>query len=189
MKINLDFIKNETLEAYSIETLNITPKEAELHNLRCIINNRPEQMIKAGQFKVLKENGEIWMPNTLMEVTTHQKAIKKAKGNILVAGLGLGMFLKAIKDKKEVDKITVIEKSKEVIKLVGKYYQDKKIKIINADIFQYQTQEKFDFIWLDIWPDICSDNLQEMKTLKDKFSKNSKDILCWSEEILRVGES
>lgn len=189
MKINLDFIKDETLGAYSIETLNITPKEAELQNIRCVINNRPEQMIEAGQFKVLKENGEIWMSNTLMEVTTHQEAIKKAKGNILVAGLGLGMFLTAIKDKKEVNKITVIEKSKEIIELVGKYYQDKKIEIINADIFQYQTKEKFDFIWLDIWPDICSDNLQEMEILKNKFSKNSKDILCWSEEILRSGES
>ena len=189
MKINLDFIKDETLGAYSIETLNITSKEAELHNLRCIINNRPEQMIKAGQFKILKENGEIWMSNTLMEVRTHQEAISRAKGNILVAGLGLGMFLTAIKDKKEVNKITVIEKSKEVIELIGKYYQDKKIEIVNADIFKYQTKEKFDFIWLDIWPYICNDNLQEMEFLKNKFSKNSKDILCWSEEILRAREN
>lgn len=189
MKINLDFIKDETLGAYSIETLNITPREAEFQNLRCIINNRPEQMVEAGQFKVLKENKEIWMSNTLMEVKTHQEAISRARGNILVAGLGLGMFLTAIKDKKEVNKITVIEKSKEVIELVGKYYQDKKIKIVNTDIFQYKTKEKFDFIWLDIWADICNDNLKEMETLKNKFSKNSKDILCWSEEILRAGEN
>lgn len=189
MKINLDFIKDETLGAYSVETLNISPKEAELQNLRCIINNRPEQMIEAGQFKVLKENGEIWMSNTLMEIKTHQKAISRAKGNILVAGLGLGMFLTAIKDKKEINKITVIEKSKEVIELIGKYYQDKKIEIINADIFQYQTKEKFDFIWLDIWSDICNNNLEKMELLKNKFSKNSKDILCWSEEILRAGEN
>lgn len=185
MEINLDFIKDETLGAFSIETLNITQREAEIQNLRCIINNRPEQMLEAGQFKILKENGEIWMSNTLMEVITHQKAIKQAKGNVLVAGLGLGMFLTAIKDKKEINKIIVIEKSKEIIKLIGKYYQNKKIEIINSDIFQYQTKEKFDFIWFDIWPDICNDNLQEMEFLKNKFSKNSNDILCWSEEFLK----
>lgn len=184
MKINLDFIKDEKLGAYSVETRDISKEEANIQLLRCLINNRPEQMVEAGQFKVLKENDYIWMSNTLMEVVTHKEAINQAKGNILVAGLGLGMFLTAIKDKKEVTKITVVEKSSDIIKLIGKYYQDEKIEIINEDIFNFKTDDEFDLIWIDIWADICSDNLKEMEKLKIKFSKNSKNILCWSEEIL-----
>ena len=185
MQINLDFIKDEKIGNFSVETLTISPFDAELHNLSCKINKRPEQVVEAGTFKVLKENGDIWMSNTLMEVATHQQAIKKAKGNVLVAGLGLGMFLTAIKDKKEVKKITVIENSQEVIELVGKYYQDEKIQIINEDICDFNTDEKFDLIWLDIWATISRDNLKEMDLLRKKFSKNSKNILCWSEEIFR----
>lgn len=185
MQINLDFLKDEKVGRYSIETIKISEKEAEFQNIRCIINNRPEQMVQPGTFKVLKENGSIWMSNTLMEVKTHQEAIKKAKGKVLVAGLGLGMYLTAIKDKLEVEEIVVVEKSKDIISLTGKYFKDnKKIKIVNTDIFKYQTKEKFDFIWLDIWQDICADNLKEMKKLKNKFKDNSTDILCWSENIL-----
>lgn len=184
-EINLDFIKNETIGAYEVTTKVLTEQEAKFYNLRALLNNRLEALVNAGTYKVLTKDGEIVMSNTQLEITTHQEAIEKAKGNILVAGLGLGMFLTAIKDKKEVKKIVVVEKSEEIIQMIGKYYKDNKIEIINEDIFDFSTKDTFDLIWIDIWNDFNNYNLEEMEYLKEKFSSNSKEILCWSEDILR----
>lgn len=103
-KINLDFIKDESIGAYKVTTKVLTEQDAKFYNLRAILNNRLESLVNAGTYKVLIKDGEIVMSNTQLEITTHQEAIEKAKGNILVAGLGLGMFLTAIKDKKEIKK-------------------------------------------------------------------------------------
>lgn len=184
-EINLDFIKDESIGAYKVITKVLTEQDAKFYNLRAILNNRLESLVNAGTYKVLIKDGEIVMSNTQLEITTHQEAIEKAKGNILVAGLGLGMFLTAIKDKKEINRIVVLEKSKEVIQMIGKYYKDDKIEIINEDIFDFDTKANFDLIWLDIWNDFDNSNLEEMEYLKEKFSSNSKEILCWSEDILR----
>lgn len=66
------------------------------------------------------------MFNTNMEINTHLTAIDVAHGNVLVTGLGLGMFLTAILQKPELKSITVIEQSEEVIQLVAPYFQGKK---------------------------------------------------------------
>lgn len=183
--INLDFIKDEKIGCYEVKTMKITEEQAYYYNLRAIINNRLEELVNSGIYKKLTKFGEILMTNTQLEIRTHEEAIKQSKGNILVAGLGLGMFLTAIKNKKDVDKIIVVEKSKEVIEMIGKYYNDRKIEIINEDIFNFNTDMKFDLIWLDIWSYLDKENLKEMNYLRKKFSLNSDNILCWSENILR----
>ena len=184
MKIDLGFIKDEKIGKTKVETFEITEQDSFYSKLRAQLNNKPEQIIEPGHYKRLIIDDEVVMSNTKMEIETHLEAINKAKGNILVAGLGLGMYLTAIKDKPEVKSITVIEYSKDIIELTGKYYNDDKIKIINDDIFKYETDEKFDLIWLDIWTYFDEDNLKEMELLRNKFSKNSNEILCWSEDIL-----
>ena len=184
MKIDLNFIKDEKIGKAEVNTFEITEREHFYSKLRAQLNNKPEQIIEPGTYKRLFVNGELVMSNTNMEVDTHLKAISKAKGNVLVSGLGLGLYLTAVKDMEEVKSITVIEKSKDVIELIGKYYKNDKIKIINDDIFKYETDEHFDLIWLDIWRDFNEDNLKEMELLRNKFSKNSNEILCWSEDIL-----
>ena len=78
----------------------------------------------------------------------------------------------------------MVEKEKDIIDLIGKYFIDDKIEIINADIFEYETDEHFDFVWIDIWENINVNNIKEMELLKKKFSKNSDSILCWSEDMI-----
>lgn len=98
------------------------------------------------------------------------------------------MYLQNIKGKKEVISITVIEKSKEVIELIGKYYKDnKKIKIINEDIFNYTSDIRFDFAFFDIWSDISNENLKEFRKLKRKF-KNIPNMIFWSEDIIKINQ-
>lgn len=184
MNFNLEHLKDEKIGDWRIETFEIPEDYARMRNV--FIKN-PLMKLEGGIYKkLINRIGGVIMSNTPMERKTHIEAINKAKGNVLVAGLGLGMYLQNIKDKEEVTSITVIEKSKEVIELTAKYFKDcQKIKIINEDIFNYTSDIKFEFDFLDIWSDISEDNLVEFDILREKF-KEIPEIICWSEDIIEL---
>lgn len=118
----------------------------------------------------------------------HIHAVFKAKGHILINGLGIGMVLNACLLKPEVAHATVIEISQDVINLVADHYNRKfpgKVEIIHADAFEYTPpkNKKFDMVWHDIWPDICPDNLPEMTQLHRKYAKRTTWQNSWAKEI------
>ena len=186
MNFNLEYLKDAKIGDWRIETVEIPEDYARMRNV--FIKN-PLMKLEGGIYKKLINRIDgVVMSNTPMERKTHIEAINKAKGNVLVAGLGLGMYLQNIKDKEEVTSITVIEKSKEVIELIAKYFKDcQKIKIINEDIFNYTPDIKFEFAFLDIWSDISEDNLVEFDILREKF-KDIPEIICWSEDIIELNK-
>ena len=96
----------------------------------------------------------------------------QAAGNVLIAGLGIGMLLTLLPSKPSVTRITVLEKSKTLIDLVGPYYDNPMIDIVHADVFEWETTEKFDTIYFDIWSDISSDNYEATKALHKKYRRN-----------------
>lgn len=185
VKINLNFIKNETVGKATVNEFTISKYYSQLTLLKAKRNNRPEDYIKDGTYKRLYFDGQLLMSNTKMEINYHFEAFYRATGTVLVAGLGLGMYLYIIKDLKDVKRIVVVEKEKDIIDLIGKYFVNDKIEIINADIFKFETDEHFDFIWLDIWNNISVENIKEMELLKNKFAKNSDNILCWNEDLIK----
>ena len=75
--------------------------------------------IPTGKFIKLTHRGEVVMSDTAMEKRTNRDFVVKAHGNVLIGGLGIGLILLAIQDKEDIEQITVIEKNKEVIELVG----------------------------------------------------------------------
>ena len=106
---------------------------------------------------LLQDNKE-WMMAVPSEFYTNDPYAKKAKGNVITFGLGIGYFTYMTLLNKNVDSITIIEKSKEVIDLfkeIKKYFpHPEKIKIINADAFDYFKEnklKKYDYIYVDIW--------------------------------------
>jgi hypothetical protein len=120
-------------------------------------------------------NGEIIMSNTPMEMRTNEKFIRYAHGNVLIAGLGLGMVLTQIGKKADVEKIVVIEKEQAIIDLVWQHIAPQmycKSAIHHGDIFAYREDiclkydRKFDVIYFDIWPAIRSDNWEDVKRLR-----------------------
>ena len=183
MDFKLSFLKEEKIGDWEISSFKIDEFYAKARNL--FIKN-PLMKLKAGEYKKLTNKNSIVMSNTPMEQITHIKAINNARGNILVAGLGLGMYLYNIKDKKNIESITVVEYSDEVIQMVGKYFKEyDKIKIIKDNIFDYIPNIKYDFAFFDIWSDISEENRKDFQILKEKFSE-IKEIICWSEDILDI---
>ena len=65
------------------------------------------------------------------------------------------------------------------------------MKIIHDDINNYldKTEEKFDFVYLDTWPDLNASRLDEIVRLK-KLAKNvlrneNSRVICWGEKVVR----
>jgi len=139
--------------------------------------------ISDGKYVRLNVNGQLMMSDTDMEKRSNRGFIYAANGNVLIAGLGIGLILKAILEKPEVESITIIEKYKDVIDLVSPYFTNPKIEIIEADIFEWKPpkDKKYDTIYFDIWPEISTDNLEDIKILhnrfKNKLNRNNPD--CW----------
>lgn len=133
------------------------------------------------------------MSDTPAEINDHLVAIEHAKKQVLINGLGIGMVLNACLKKPEVEHVTVIEIDPDIFKLVAPHYQQKwgdRLSIILGDAFKFVPSKdlKYNMIWNDIWPDICADNYNEMKSLKAKYkvylARNGWQG-CWVEKEVK----
>jgi spermidine synthase len=158
-----------------IKHIEVTKKDESWTRIRAAMH--PEEYVEAGHYVQLLINGSVMMSDTQMEKRSNIGVICEARGHVLIAGLGMGMILPPILARKEVKSVTVIEKSRDVIDLVEpsllKIKGGRKLKVIEADIFDWKPEKgtKFDVIYFDIWPNICTDNLLGMATLHQRFAK------------------
>lgn len=113
-------------------------------------------------------------------------------GNVLIAGLGLGMILHPILGKPEVARVTVLERSEHVIKLVGPTVRSSpKLDIIQANVFDWvppKGSPKWNVIYFDIWAHLDIENLAEMARLHRKFGRyrDKADPDNWMESWART---
>lgn len=173
---------------WKIEIFEVSEQEAQFDNIRNLINARSRYM-SPGRYTRLTYCGRVIMSDTHDEMYDHQFFVHRAKGNILINGLGIGMVLKNVLLKPEVDLVIVNELSEDVIKLVASHYQDPRLTINHTDAFTWKPKNglKFDNIWHDIWISRCTDNLEDMKKLCRRYGKwktpNGYQG-CWSREQL-----
>lgn len=148
-----------------------------------------------GTYARLRIDGVVVMSDTQMERRTSSEFIYRAHGHVLIAGLGLGMVLHALRDHMDrVASITVVEVNQDVIDLVAPKYRHPKIRIVQGDITTWEPPAgaKYDVIYFDIWPSICEDNLKLMAQLGRRFAryKNRANpdvwLECWSRPELRA---
>ena len=125
-------------------------------------------------FPAILENGIEWMTITPNEVETMREPIAKCRGRVLTLGLGLGYFAFHASEKPEVERVVVVERSRDVIEIFKTYLLPQfpnadKIEIVEADAFGYMQTEmprgKFDYVFSDLWHD-ASDGLEMYRKLK-----------------------
>jgi len=132
----------------------------------------PDEYVKEGMYCKLMRNGEIFMSDTDMEKDTNREFIYHAHGRILIGGLGIGLIILAIQDKQNVAEMVVVEKYREVIDLVKPHLPlNDKVKIVCADAFDYMPEGVFNVIYMDIWPDICTDNKEQYMKLARRYGR------------------
>lgn len=68
---------------------------------------------------VLYQGRRPWMSTSLMEQESHAFHVARAEGVVVVAGLGLAMYAYAVAHAPAVERVVVVERSPEVIRLVA----------------------------------------------------------------------
>jgi spermidine synthase len=182
----------------AVEHFTITRKEADRENM--MQSFRPGtglDAVEAGRFARLRIGGQVMMSDTPMERLTNWEVVDEARGDVLVAGLGLGLILYPMIAKEGVRSITVVEMFADVIALVwphvkafhGRVWPSERrsaqtgkvtawpphISVVHADIFKWmpagrgKTAAKYDVIYFDIWPTRAVDNLPQIAKLHQRF--------------------
>ena len=132
------------------------------------------------KFLVLNYKDVTWMSITPNEIKTMEPAIKKASGNIVVFGLGLGYFAFMASLKEEVKSITIIENDINVINifmenLLPLFSQKEKINIVQADALEVIKKPlPYDFAFVDLWHSV-EDGLNLFLEFK-KQEKNNPNV-------------
>lgn len=86
----------------------------------------------------LKINGAVWMTDEYPYTESLGSFAQRARGSVLVAGLGLGIVVHQLCENPNVTKITVVERNKDVIKLVKPLLPaDPRIEIVESDFYDF----------------------------------------------------
>ncbi len=109
-------------------------------------------------YRVMTENNSVWMSITPYEINTMKKSLEKAKGKVLTFGLGLGYYAYMASLKEDVESVTIVENSSQVIslftkeQLLSQFPNPKKINIIKGDAFiQMKSADDYDYVFVDIY--------------------------------------
>ena len=148
------------------------------------------QPLTAETYTRLLIGNTLWMTDAEFECRTNYDTVYRSSGDVLIAGLGLGLILGPMLRRGVITSITVLERSADVIALISPCYQNPKLTIIEADVHLWQPPKRaFDFIYFDIWADVPnSDTKTEITTLKKRYRsalKKGGRTAAWCEDYAR----
>ena len=173
-----------------VERFTIAPHDP--HNFLTAL--RSGRGTRPGTYTRLLLNGQLWMSDTDAEKRDHLEPLWHIQSNkarrVLINGLGLGMVLKAALTFDHVEHVDVVEIDERVVSLIGKHYAaDPRVHIHYADAYEQAKRwapgTRWDVIWSDIWPDLCTDNLPEMARLRRSYGRRCDWHGCWGRELLQ----
>ncbi|MBQ3482571.1 MAG: hypothetical protein IJA78_00155 [Clostridia bacterium] len=148
---------------------------------------------EAYPFPAVLESGREWMTLQPNEMVTTKPAIQKAHGRVLTFGLGLGYFAYHAAEKENVESVTVVDVSEDVIDLfrthiLPQFPHREKVQLIKADAFEFADTRmagNFDFVFADIWHD-AGDGKELYLRMKQYEAKHPEiDFSFWLEDTIR----
>lgn len=127
---------------------------------------------------------DIIMSTSKLEQLIYQNFIDNATGDVLIFGLGLGFIIFPLLTDESITSVTVIDNDVDIINTVSpiieKYDVYNKLQIVEGDLYTYHQQipnEKYDYIYFDIWSILTSDIVTEATALSLLYEKNKKTDL------------
>jgi hypothetical protein len=139
-----------------------------------------------GIYTRLLRDGQVIMSDTPVERAAYQAVVAAARGHVHISGLGLGAVALACLLKPEVEHVTVVECSPDVLALVGAHYLDRfgesRLTLLQGDALTYAPSPTATYgaVWHDIWDDINPRNLSQMRALHARFEGRTDWQGSWS---------
>jgi len=170
---------------WTVKKFEVSNEAALIEMARMIMGSG--RFVPAGTYTGLFRNGSIIMSDTPDELND-MDVLRNFGGHVLVAGLGLGCAIGYGLEHTKIEKITVVEKSADVIALSGTHWKERfgdRLTIIHADIFDWEPTEVFQHAWFDIWDTISTDNLKEFDQLQAKYRASVEHYMgFWASRII-----
>lgn len=176
---------------WSVERFTVDGDETirKIQDMMDIFHGNGSRFVPNGSYYRLRDDSTIVMSNTPAEIRDHKdfrSEVRRRGGHVLINGLGLGMALEMIMPFAE--HVTVVEKSLDVIRLVGDHYLNKfagKLTIVHADALDYVPPKgaRYTVVWHDIWNTMSADNLPEMHKLHRKYGRRCDWQGSWGRDI------
>ena len=128
-----------------------------------------------------------YMSITPMEIMTLRPGTRRAKGHVVIAGLGLGHQLEEVSKRKQVRRITLVEKSQDLMdwlwpkiepRLDPRFRGSKSLEIIVGNAYDVLPRLEADVALIDIFPDYGG----------NEFSAKTPGIYvtwCWGSPSVR----
>ncbi|MCQ2251392.1 MAG: hypothetical protein MJZ66_09815 [Bacteroidales bacterium] len=189
---NFPSIRNLRISGRKIGSMELTLRQIEaceaLYYDDCHTTSEFREFQKIGffmeplEYPAISENGKIVAALDPLTISTTQTAIENAHGRVLMLGLGIGFLAAESATKKSVEKITILEKSCDLIEIFKSEILPQingahKIEIINADPLCYVEKAAsplpYDYIFSD------TDDLRtflKLRNLGCEFSREKKLI-------------
>ena len=134
-----------------------------------------------------------WMSITPMEVMTQRPGTKLARGHTVVAGLGLGWGLFEVMKKRSVKKVTLVERSQELVDWLLPRIMDNirlrageglpKLEVIVGDALDVLVDYTADVALIDIFKNYGGNEFFVRRGPEDRFHggppKNIPTVWCW----------
>ena len=209
---------------WEVKHFNVSPKAASFESLRSLITGSGRQVPEGRYTGIFYKGQVVMSdtPDELRDHASPIRRVGR-RGHVLINGLGLGMVAAAILElefpcescgkrpneeechcpdvigetygpRYIADKVTVIEKSEDVIALVAPTLTKRygvRLEIIHADAFEYKPPKgvRDSVVWHDIWTHLCTDNLKGMGTLHRKYGRSCDWQGSWGKERLKLQEA
>lgn len=172
--------------------------ENDLHALYYALHGRP---VPPGIYTRLNwGTGMPMMSDTPAEMIDHFEFLRQLEmphvKRVLINGLGIGMCLKWALEQPHVEHVDVVELDEDVAFMVGPHYhamaerlgKSLTIHVCDAFAIQWPADAAWDVAWHDVWPTICSDNVEEMTRLNRKYGRRVGWQGCWCERECRIAQ-
>jgi hypothetical protein len=107
-------------------------------------------------FATMHAGGECVMNDYRAELRTHLEFCLRARGRVLVTGLGLGCVIRGLLKNPDVTRVDVVERDLDVIRLVWDAVRTPKVTLHHCDALEFaRTVQpgRWDCAWHDLWSD------------------------------------
>ncbi|TEB08709.1 hypothetical protein [Pelotomaculum propionicicum] len=161
-------LPSDNLNRWEFRTKRLKPCEAFIYNDNEVTSDgriipRIGFFMRDFYYPAVLENKREWMTLLPNEIETILPVAKESAGKVLTYGLGLGYFAFLASENDNVESVTIVEYSHDVIALFQKYilpqfHHPEKIQIIEGNAFVYaekvMADGMYDFVFVDIWHDV-----------------------------------
>jgi hypothetical protein len=149
---------------------------------------------------VLYHGRTAWMSTGLMEQESHAWHVAQATGNVVAAGLGLGLYAFAASLKPEVERVVVVEREPAVIAVaaaaadIASWPGRHKLLLLEGDALAPETARAVmdaiggrppDYLYADIWP-VCADARAPAETAAMVAALTPRAAGWWGQELAFV---